>query len=30
MSGKYKLYNSEGIYFVSFAVKEWIGVFTQI
>ena len=24
MSQKYKFYNPEGVYFVNFAVKEWI------
>jgi len=29
MSRKYKFYNSEGIYFVSFATVNWIDVFTR-
>jgi len=29
MSRNYKFYNPEGIYFVSFAVKEWIDIFTR-
>lgn len=29
MSRKYKFHNSEGIYFVSFAVQGWIDVFTR-
>ena len=29
MSRKYKFHNPEGLYFVSFAVKEWIDVFTR-
>ncbi len=28
MSRNYKFYNPEGVYFVSFAVVEWIDVFT--
>lgn len=28
MSQNYKFYNFTGVYFVSFAVKEWIAVFT--
>jgi REP element-mobilizing transposase RayT len=29
MSRKYKFYNPEGVYFVSFAVQGWIDVFTR-
>jgi REP element-mobilizing transposase RayT len=29
MSTKYKFYNPEGIYFVSFAVKDWLDVFIR-
>jgi REP element-mobilizing transposase RayT len=29
MSRKYKFYNPDGIYFVSFAVQEWVDVFTR-
>jgi REP element-mobilizing transposase RayT len=29
MSRNYKFYNSEGLYFVSFAVVEWLDVFTR-
>ena len=29
MSRKYKFHNPEGIYFVSFAVHEWVDVFTR-
>ncbi|MCW3807931.1 transposase, partial [Plebeiibacterium marinum] len=29
MSRNYKFYNPEGLYFVSFAVVEWIDVFTR-
>jgi hypothetical protein len=29
MSGKYKFYNPDGIYFVSFAVVGWADVFTR-
>ena len=29
MSRKYKFHNPEGVYFVSFAVREWIDVFTR-
>jgi hypothetical protein len=29
MSLKYKFYNPEGIYFVSFAAVAWIDVFTR-
>jgi len=29
MSGKYKFYNKEGVYFVSFAVVYWIDVFIR-
>lgn len=29
MSNKYKFYNPEGIYFVSFSVVKWIDVFTR-
>ncbi|WP_417610875.1 REP-associated tyrosine transposase [Owenweeksia hongkongensis] len=29
MSRKYKFHNPEGIYFVSFAVVEWLNVFTR-
>ncbi len=29
MSGNYKFYNPEGIYFVSFAVVEWLDVWTR-
>ena len=29
MSRKYKFHNPEGVYFVSFAVKDWIDVFTR-
>ncbi len=29
MSQKYKFYNSEGLYFVSFATVNWIDVFTR-
>ena len=29
MSRNYKFYNPEGMYFVSFAVIEWVDVFTR-
>ena len=29
MSRNYKFYNSGGLYFVSFAVVDWIDVFTR-
>ncbi len=29
MSRNYKLHNTEGTYFISFAVVEWIDVFTR-
>lgn len=29
MSRRYKFHNEEGVYFVSFAVKDWIDVFTR-
>ena len=29
MSRNYKFYNPEGVYFVSFAVVDWIDVFTR-
>ncbi|MCT4601702.1 MAG: hypothetical protein N4A59_02200 [Marinifilum sp.] len=29
MSRNYKCHNPEGIYFVSFAVVEWLDVFTR-
>ncbi|MBB4035914.1 REP element-mobilizing transposase RayT [Dysgonomonas hofstadii] len=29
MSRRYKFHNPDGLYFVSFAVKEWIDVFTR-
>src|SRR5690606_3303253 len=29
MSRNYKFHNSEGLYFVSFAVVEWLDVFTR-
>ena len=29
MSRNYKFYNPQGVYFVSFAVKEWIDIFTR-
>jgi len=29
MSRKYKFYNPEGVYFVSFAVQGWVDVFTR-
>jgi REP element-mobilizing transposase RayT len=29
MSRKYKFHNPEGVYFVSFAVQEWVDVFTR-
>ncbi|WP_321288775.1 hypothetical protein [uncultured Sunxiuqinia sp.] len=29
MSRNYKFHNPEGVYFVSFAVVEWIDVFTR-
>lgn len=29
MSGKYKFYNPDGMYFVSFAVVRWVDVFTR-
>jgi hypothetical protein len=29
MSRNYKFHNPEGVYFVSFAVVEWIDVFTK-
>jgi len=29
MSGNYKFYNPEGVYFVSFAVVEWLDVWTR-
>ena len=30
MSRNYKFHNAEGVYFVSFAVVEWIDVFTRV
>lgn len=30
MSRNYKFYNPEGVYFVSFAVVEWLDVFTRV
>ena len=30
MSRNYKFYNPEGVYFISFAVVEWLDVFTRI
>jgi len=30
MSRKYKFHNPDGIYFTSFAVKDWVDVFTRI
>ena len=30
MSRNYKFHNPEGVYFVSFAVVEWIDVFTRL
>jgi len=29
MSRKYKFHNPDGVYFVSFAVVEWLDVFTR-
>ncbi len=29
MSRNYKFHNPEGVYFVSFAVAEWLDVFTR-
>lgn len=29
MSRRYKFHNPEGLYFVSFAVKEWVDIFTR-
>lgn len=29
MSRKYKFHNPEGVYFISFAVQEWVDVFTR-
>jgi hypothetical protein len=29
MSRNYKLYNPDGVYFISFAVVEWLDVFTR-
>ena len=29
MSRKYKFHNPDGVYFVSFAVQEWVDVFTR-
>ncbi len=29
MSSNYKFHNPEGVYFVSFAVVEWLDVFTR-
>ena len=29
MSRNYKFNNPEGIYFVSFAVKEWVDIFSR-
>ncbi len=29
MSRNYKFYNPEGVYFISFAVVEWLDVFTR-
>jgi hypothetical protein len=29
MSKKYKFHNTEGIYFVSFAIKDWTDVFIR-
>jgi putative transposase len=29
MSRKYKFYNSEGLYFVSFVVVNWIAIFIR-
>ncbi len=30
MSRNYKFYNPEGVYFISFAVVEWLDVFTRV
>ena len=30
MSRKYKFHNTEGIYFISFAIVKWIDVFTRV
>ncbi len=27
MSRRYKFYNPDGLYFISFAVKDWVDVF---
>ena len=29
MSRRYKFYNPDGLYFISFAVKDWVDVFTR-
>ncbi|GAF03693.1 hypothetical protein [Saccharicrinis fermentans] len=29
MSRNYKFYNPQGVYFVSFAIVEWLDVFTR-
>ncbi len=29
MSRKYKFYNPDGVYFISFAVEGWVDVFTH-
>lgn len=29
MSSKYKFHNPDGVYFISFAVKDWVDVFTR-
>ena len=29
MSSNYKFHNPEGVYFVSFAIVEWLDVFTR-
>jgi hypothetical protein len=29
MSRNYKFYNPDGVYFISFAVVEWLDVFTH-
>jgi hypothetical protein len=30
MSRNYKFYNPDGVYFISFAVVEWLDVFTPL
>jgi REP element-mobilizing transposase RayT len=29
MSRRYKFHNPDGLYFISFAVKDWVDVFTH-